>query len=80
MLSKMAYYLVERGHNTELFNPFKYPLQKLTKTYKLVAMNDLTDKNETMQGMIVAVASIMGGDKESLHLFEEHINRIKEEL
>lgn len=78
-LSKMAYYLVSKGHNTELFNPFKYPLNKLTNTYKIVVMNDLQDKEEQMIAVIHAIGSSFGNE-DAVKIFNNQIKSIQENI
>lgn len=78
-LSKMAYYLVSKGHNTELFNPFKYPLNKLTKTYKIVVMNELQDKEEQMVAVIHAIGSSFGNE-DAIKIFNNQIKSIQENI
>lgn len=78
-LISMANYLISKGHNNELFNPFKYPIQKLIKTYKIVKMNDLDDKNDLMFSQILAIGTAFG-EKESTEYFFKQKKQLGDNL
>lgn len=75
----MAEYLVKNGHNSELFNPYSYPLQKLIKTFKIAKINEMEDKNEHLFAMIAAISSAFG-DKESVLYFKEKQASIRKKI
>lgn len=67
----MANYLIQKGHNSNTFNPFEYPIQKLIKTFRIVKMNDLEDKNETMYSQMIAIGTCFGNSDLSQYFIDQ---------
>lgn len=71
--------LVKNGHNTELFNPFNYPLNKLTHFHNLLSIDEniFLLKQHTLYR---ALQQIINSSQKTKHEADRNYKKLLEEM